>query len=58
MSNHESPAKCPHCGVQQFNNPDADPALAAMAYLCWKCVKPVRPAAGAAETALAAALAK
>lgn len=32
--------RCQHCGVQQFNNPNADPLLDAMAHLCWKCVKP------------------
>jgi hypothetical protein len=32
--------RCQHCGVGQFSNPNADPALASMAHLCWKCVKP------------------
>lgn len=32
--------RCQHCGVAQFDNPDADPALDSMAHLCWKCVKP------------------
>jgi hypothetical protein len=33
--------RCPHCNVQQFDNPNADPALDAMASLCWKCVQPL-----------------
>lgn len=32
--------RCQHCGVPQFNNPNADPALDSMAHLCWKCVQP------------------
>jgi len=32
--------KCIHCGVAQFDNPNADPALDGMAHLCWKCVRP------------------
>jgi hypothetical protein len=32
--------RCQHCGVKQFDNPHADPALNAMAHLCWRCVKP------------------
>lgn len=44
MSNHTATntpvGRCQHCNVQQFNNPNADPALDRMAALCWKCVKP------------------
>lgn len=32
--------KCQHCGIVQFDNPDADSALDGMAHLCWRCVKP------------------
>lgn len=32
--------RCQHCGVQQFDNPNADPALDSIAHLCWKCVQP------------------
>jgi hypothetical protein len=32
--------RCQHCGVEQFDNPNADPALDSMAHLCWKCVRP------------------
>ena len=42
----DTPETCPHCGVKQFNNPDADPALDAIAHLCWKCVKPLNPTEG------------
>jgi hypothetical protein len=37
----EGITRCPHCGVQQFDNPHADPVLDAMSALCWKCVKPL-----------------
>jgi hypothetical protein len=36
----EQIGRCQHCGIAQFANPDADPALDSMAHLCWKCVKP------------------
>lgn len=41
MSEYEG-TRCPHCNVLQFDNPNADPALAATEGLCWKCVKPLK----------------
>lgn len=47
--------KCQHCGVTQFNNPNADPALDSMAHLCWKCVQPWDADAAAQQLVWAAA---
>jgi hypothetical protein len=33
--------RCPHCNVEQFDNPNADPALDAMSDLCWKWARPL-----------------
>ena len=32
---------CPHCGIRQYKNENADPLLAGMDNLCWRCVKPL-----------------
>jgi predicted amidophosphoribosyltransferase len=33
--------RCPHCGIPQHVNDNADPALSAMDTTCWKCAKPL-----------------
>ncbi|NTY58736.1 hypothetical protein [Mycolicibacterium sphagni] len=36
-----TPIRCPHCGIQQYENENADPALSALDTTCWKCAKPL-----------------
>ncbi|MCV7348262.1 hypothetical protein [Mycolicibacterium rhodesiae] len=35
------PIRCPHCGIRQYENANADPALSAMDTTCWKCAHPL-----------------
>lgn len=40
----ENFTRCPHCGIRQYENANADPILAdspIMNSICWKCAKPL-----------------